>query len=958
MYNVYDEKGKIYWIVDEDKFKITRVENEKQTEVKLTKAQKKIVIELVKHSENIIPEEALYSLYRDGYKSVDEQKESVRKRISAILEKDEKLRSMIKHKSMVGYQISGRIEKVSTTAPIKSEETLSKEFEDNLIEKAKSHIKSWELNNYEVEETLLPTCKCKTKTKDSLYDFIHIELKQFKMRNWVIESTGGSGKTSSLVYMCKKLLECDDRCRVIPIFIRVRDVDSNTNNPLCNYIYQHFADFTNPESIYNPEKIYLHNLEMYLRNNQNNVKLLIVLDGCNEGDDKCLVDLPLVSNFPNTMVILSTRIHSKKFDSFEKIQINELENQKVITYLQEHGISVEKSYDSKNLRLPIYLQMYTKICNARKDNTPTISISSQAQIIDEWIKTTYMKFSDEDLEFALELFLPILALIIYCDKTYNKHNEVFIDKQQRTNAYAKLIEIFTKYDFDFEDAGFKIPLLDIRKCIELFQNLIVQKSAFCQNEGYGTFAWSHECYRDWFIAKGLYVCKMCSDELFNYYFEILMTKKFIYPEVLQKHLDYPSFAVGVYLAELLKEEHLTTDKNLLYEVFLRNIAFIYEDIGDTVDTVLYGSYIEKRHKNKELKTLILQKCITLSGLAYSYLHFFNLGTRADCEDLIEKAHRMLEEAESIVSQIVSVKYDYDVSNEKLMKLKPDELAEFFDSNWVLNDGAKETNSFNINDSRSIWKKSHMVLEQSNIEKRIESLSEDDCEDINQYQHEICPLLAKIYGNFGSYYLSKYRTEQDEKYIVEAHKYHLIGAAYKYLILKSCDLGTAEFRDASNAFAVSMRSFAVDMYDAEQYELSLDYYKYALEYCEESDFIESVTRAYIVRSKIWHMITEYEKIGCNYYNMSELIDEELELLDYFKENYLFGEVDRMVSVVAEIITVYRMDEVNKGCYEKLVALIDKIVDIHREYFIADNSFFKLRSYLDDGGENLWRKNNYE
>lgn len=56
--------------------------------------------------------------------------------------------------------------------------------------------------------------------------------------------------------------------------------------------------------------------------------------------------------------------------------------------------------------------------------------------------------------------------------------------------------------------------------------------------------------------------------------------------------------------------------------------------------------------------------------------FFNLGTRADCEDLIEKAHRMLEEAESIVSQIVSVKYDYDVSNEKLMKLKPDELAEF------------------------------------------------------------------------------------------------------------------------------------------------------------------------------------------------------------------------------------------------------------------------------------------
>ena len=107
-----------------------------------------------------------------------------------------------------------------------------------------------------------------------------------------------------------------------------------------------------------------------------------------------------------------------------------------------------------------------------------------------------------------------------------------------------------------------------------------------------------------------------------------------------------------------------------------------------------------------------------------------------------------------------------------------------------------------------------------------------------------------------------------------------------------------------------------------------------------------------------MITEYEKIGCNYYNMSELIDEELELLDYFKENYLFGEVDRMVSVVAEIITVYRMDEVNKGCYEKLVALIDKIVDIHREYFIADNSFFRLRSYLDDGGENLWRKNNYE
>lgn len=107
-----------------------------------------------------------------------------------------------------------------------------------------------------------------------------------------------------------------------------------------------------------------------------------------------------------------------------------------------------------------------------------------------------------------------------------------------------------------------------------------------------------------------------------------------------------------------------------------------------------------------------------------------------------------------------------------------------------------------------------------------------------------------------------------------------------------------------------------------------------------------------------MLTDYEKIGSDFYDMSEMIKEESELLNYFKENYLFGEIDRMVCVVAEIITLYRIDDVNNECYEKLVALINKIEDVYREYFIADNSCFRLREYLDNGGENIWRNNSYE
>ena len=156
----------------------------------------------------------------------------------------------------------------------------------------------------------------------------------------------------------------------------------------------------------------------------------------------------------------------------------------------------------------------------------------------------------------------------------------------------------------------------------------------------------------------------------------------------------------------------------------------------------------------------------------------------------------------------------------------------------------------------------------------------------------------------------------------------------------------------------MRSFAVDMYVMNDYELSLQYYDYALKYCISSEYIRTVTRAYIIRSKIWHMLTDYEKIGSDFYDMSEMIKEESELLNYFKENYLFGEIDRMVCVVAEIITLYRIDDVNNECYEKLVALINKIEDVYREYFIADNSCFRLREYLDNGGENIWRNNSYE
>lgn len=372
MYKIYGkntDKKILYWLVDEELMTITRFENGKESKTLLNEKDTRMIIRLIDAAPRPVGYEKLYLACNSddlGERTADFSRSMIT-RFNRISNKDSELHSLIENGGKSYYiPATVKIEKISTSDSEKSEEVLLNEFEETLMESTKSHILLWELKNYEIEENLLPTYESMSKTLESLYDFLHIELKQSEMHNWILESPGGSGKTSSLIHVCKKLLEEDNRDKIIPIFIRIRDVDSNVNNPLCNYLYQHFANFTNPESIYNPEKIFLHDLEKYLRDNKNAKKLLVILDGCNEGDEKCLDDLHLISELPNTMVVLSTRIHSKIFDDYRRIKINALGNDTVIKYLEEHGITLEKSYDSKNLRLPIYLQMYTNVCIEKK----------------------------------------------------------------------------------------------------------------------------------------------------------------------------------------------------------------------------------------------------------------------------------------------------------------------------------------------------------------------------------------------------------------------------------------------------------------------------------------------------------------------------------------------------------------------------------------------------------------
>lgn len=679
--------------------------------------------------------------------------------------------------------------------------------------------------------------------------------------------------------------------------------------------------------------------------------MVLMIDGCNESSQNCLKDLRNFVQLPNTMIIVSSRskLNNAELENFRKISVCELSEDKVIKYLNDKEITLNKNFDSKNLRLPIYLKMFADMAV----NNNNINVGSRAEIIDLWIKNKENILEKPEEKFILNTYLPLLSMVIYRNRNYEKHKEMTIGQEEFIENVKQVTELLSNEAIKLflvsqsDDTDFLIEN-DSIYYINIFKRIAINKLGFLQYlDDNKSFGWTHETYRDWFIAKGYYIIRELSKKTFDEYFEDFIKNKFVYGEY-SKRQDYPTLSIAIYLAELLKDNILVNDTNILFEIFLRNIAFILEDLGDYENFFPYLEIIQDRHNNGNVKTLPLEKCRTQSGLAYSITHIYNITERENSEQLIEFAKNMLDKAKSETEKLITISYSLPAQKIDTMNIGPEELEKLFYArdNWNITLESK-----NIIESDNDWTRSltieDTVLSEDELKKIYSDM--DVVENIDKNRKSILFLVAKIYGNFGSYYLNRFFAENNRDYLIEAHKNHLIGAAYKYILTKiSMNNNNNNF---NKTYAVSMRSLGIDMYYDKNYDLSITYFEYGLKHFDASEDVRLQTKAYIIRSKVEQMINE--NIQINYNNdLKYIIKEESELITNFVNRRLFGDIERMINIIWNTITLLKMNNIDE--LNDIENLIKQLKDFNREYFMTNNKCIELEAYLSEKEVREWNE----
>lgn len=943
LYKFFNKNNQnIEFIYDEENALIRKIENQEQKEVTLSPTENAIFLKLISNAGITVASEIIEADCANCVNMVNRLNTKLRQ-IDAY--------NFINNTRGKGYLFSGNVTiKQTVNEFIKDQQEIDEDFGNRLSEGAKRIFENVSAEVGTIEPELLPACRVDNTESPTIYNRIRQDLHNNNLNNYYIQSTSGSGKTSSLVYTCKKLMKDNN---IIPIFIRAREINANVSNPICNFLYCNIAPITDPTVpvVYEVDKFW-GSLKLYLNNYGKKKKLVLIIDGCNESSQDCLKDLSNFVQLPNTMIIVSSRskLNNAELNNFRKISVCELSENKVIKYLNDKEITLNNNFDSKNLRLPIYLKMFAQMAV----NNNNINVDSRAEIIDLWIKNKENILEKPEEKFILNTYLPLLSMIIYTNRNYKKHKEMTIGEEEFSENVQQVTELLSNEAiksslvFQPDDTDFLIEN-DSKPYyyINIFKKIAINKLGFLQYLDDISFGWTHETYRDWFIAKGYYLIRKLSKKTFDEYFEDFIKNKFVYGEYSNRQ-DYPTLSIAIYLAELLKDNILVNDTNILFEIFLRNIAFILEDLGDYENFFPYLEIIQDRHNNGNVITLPLEKCRTQSGLAYSITHIYNINERENSEQLIEIAKKMLDEAKGETENLITISYSLPAQEIDTMNIRPEELEKLFYArdNWNITLGSK-----NIIESDNDWTKS-LTIENTVLSK--DELNEiysdmDVVENIDKNRKSILFLVAKIYGNFGSYYLNRFFAENNRDYLIEAHKNHLIGAAYKYILTKiSMNSNNNNF---NKTYAVSMRSLGIDMYHDKNFDLSITYFEYGLEHFDASEDVRLQTKAYIIRSKVEQMINENIQIDYDK-NLKYIIKEESELITNFVNRRLFGDIERMINIIGNTITLLKMNNIDE--LNDIKSLINQLKGFYREYFMTNNKCIELEAYLSEKEVREWNE----
>ncbi len=805
---------------------------------------------------------------------------------------------------------------------------LSSAFEADLRKNTKDLLENWEKNQgHPIDKDLLASCTVKGKDFESLYSYFKEAVQGNNDKNCVVQAAGGSGKTFSLVYTCKQFLQ--EKNDVIPIFIQMRKVDPTCSFPIGAYLYNNFVHRLEFETPIELEKQFIHNLGVFLKDSKKH--LIIVLDGCNECPKEALSDLDNIASLPNTTIVASSRLMDTNMDDYYTIRLHSLDGSSTKKYLDKYNIFIEGNLYPENLRLPIFVYMYAQICKEKMDTQEKLSsLINQATIINDWITSdlnkhlrSYINKTDE-VRVAVEYLLPLLAMSIYFDSDHEQHRSLSVT----TDTYMKAIKEVVNL---FEDDEFSTNLLlknnidvadyNVKKCIKLINDVAVSRFGFMQREEKDNsyFSWTHECYRDWFIAKGLDVLRHYSKALSDKYIEKLITDTFRYPRVFTLYKDYPSYCVALYYAELIGRDVLTSIDNPRYHALIRNIVFFADDLGDTDNVLEYSDCLTKRDINTNIRTDPFDKALALSGTAYSMLHIYNLDSRDDWDSILSNAFDMLTQAKDCTEEILKCDLSsYDIQSDKIMSLTPKELNKYHEEH----------------------------LEE--ICSRLTGLKELEEAKGKDHAVAVLALYARIFGNLCGYYMARYDKNKDRKELIDAHKMNLLGSLVKYYILKKTDGGKIEGRSDEHAMSIAYRSFGTDLLKNGQYELSMEFYRYALNNFDIPQSECMLIKAAMLRSMA---ATIGETAPVN--DINKIHDLLVETADYFKANLMVGQLERLTGVLTEVIIYCKNHTVSDEIDSVVTDTIEYLDKIFTDMSLDDDLKTNMMSFYKGNGKNIWK-----
>ncbi len=233
-----------------------------------------------------------------------------------------------------------------------------------------------------------------------------------------IEGDGGFGKTKSLKYLCKVLINSYEQYRIIPIYL---DAKLLTTRTIPQYIIREYCgDCT--EDYISIENILIQQL------NNSNYKYLLIIDGLNEVDssvvNKKIIEFlydELIDN-QNIYIVLSSRTpltEYKELDmlcDFLSIRFKELNKEKVKKIVKKK-ISNPSDLMLSVFTNPMMLSIYINTHNKEKYK----NIENQSQVLDiffeeQWLlstnwrkEETYEKNYDKFVKFIILEYLPNLC---------------------------------------------------------------------------------------------------------------------------------------------------------------------------------------------------------------------------------------------------------------------------------------------------------------------------------------------------------------------------------------------------------------------------------------------------------------------------------------------------------------------------------------------------------------------